>query len=206
MDWSKTRIKHHSEFKMTKMKGELAGYGPKMVDSDYKKTIPWVDKSKQKVESNRFLSDMNCAYGPRVVNIQRPDITHKQSVDSCNDWVGRLNDSKSTPAIGAASEHLFSWRDKLARPNDKLPPVKFLKPHHWRTQYTKDFSEGDKTLHTKTRLFPEEGTLDKVTSRQNFSLAGNVKPFMHNALERDPKVNKFNEFGATKVRSQIVFG
>eukprot|EP00959_Pyramimonas_sp_CCMP1952_P282385 5902286-Pyramimonas_sp.AAC.1 len=63
MDWSKTRVKHHSVFHNTKRRAEHAGRGPRMVDADFTKDLPWTNPTDTSA-ARKFQTDSHICYGP----------------------------------------------------------------------------------------------------------------------------------------------
>lgn len=209
MDWSKTRVKPFSNFRCSKLNPQLAGYGPKLVDDDYRKVgeRPWV--APHRSEEMRYQTEHQRSLGPRfpvkaITHADPATVPRSEKAAVLDPWNARRIQGQEMHATGADRERLIIWHDKLMLPNEHLPPIKQLNPSKWRTQYTKDFSADDRNICRKTRLVPDAGTMDKITSRPDYSC--DVKPFMGKQLAEQFKPDAFNKFGCTKTHSQIVFG
>jgi len=192
------------------MKPELVGYGPKLVDDDYKKTHlrPWVEDVR--TPHGRYQTEHMISLGPRypAQSLMKADPEKTVRIHDVvlDTWRRRHQDGQSQAARGSEREVLSNWRDKQMLPNDALPPIKPQNAANWRTQYTKDFSAANRTLNKTTRLSPDEGNLDKVTKKQEYSVVGKLKPFMADQMAAQYRPDAYNKFGQIKTRSQIVFG
>mmetsp|Transcript_13987 Transcript_13987/g.23688 ORF Transcript_13987/g.23688 Transcript_13987/m.23688 type:complete len:213 (-) Transcript_13987:277-915(-) len=212
MDWSKTRTKYFSEFKNSKRTVEHLGRGPRMVDADFTKTLPWTDP-KDTGAARKFQSDAQISYGPRyTVRKVEPHVWGRPGEEASvrDAWRQRHQDAQGRKAGGVATERPMdkvTWREKLGLPNDKLPPVSRPElSERWRTTYTDKHSPQDRIIINKTRLFPAEGVMDKVTTTRPFGLREEIQPFMSQRLDAQYKPLTTTKLGAFKTKSNFVFG